>query len=491
MSRSGFLRQKFSSFSSKHTSLLEAAKTRLQEVRANRPPSLFTEPLLEFIPRITPRWQAPLHLAVYIKILECAVGSGLRVVVAAPPQHGKTESTMHAFAWWLKKWPELRYAYATYSGDRAMRVSRRAKDVATRADVSLSIGNLAQWVTPKGGQVLWTSVGGGLTGEAIDGVMVIDDPLKDRATAESVTTREAHKDWYHGTVESRLHPGASLIVMATRWHADDLSGYLVREQGYEYINLKAIADGDRPEGDNRQPGEALWEEKRPLSMLLERQRANEWNFASLYQGEPKPRGSSLFKEPHYWTTLPERGFRVSYGVDLSYTGRTRADWSVCVELWVVPPPPQRGVVPKPSEFRWYVTDVQRKQVEAPNYTLTLKAKQSEHKGSRFYFYGSGTELGAAQFIIQKGVALVVLNPHGRDKFSRALQTSELWNLGCILVPEDSELYPWVDVFVDEIVHFSGVNDPADDQVDALVSGVDGSLLFTDDRGVIGSGGRYS
>jgi hypothetical protein len=464
--------------------------SRLAMVRANESPEAFTEELITFIPRITPRWQSPYHLSPYINILNRAPGSDLRVVIAAPPQHGKTESTLHAFAWWLKKWPQFRYCYATYSGDRSKRVGFRALRIAERADVMLDTANMALWRTPADGQVLWTSVAGGMTGEPIDGAIVIDDPIKDRADAESNATREGLKDWYHGVVEARLHPGASVIVMATRWHSDDLSGYLVREQGFDYINLKAIADEIRPEGDDREIGQALWEDHHPLKTLLKKRHGNPWNFASLYQGEPQPRGHALFREPHYWSELPERGFKISFGVDLSYTQKTHADYSVCVELWCVPPLPKRGVVHQAEDYLFYVVDVRRAQVEAPMFTLTLKAKHSEHSSARFYFYAAGTEKGAASFIKAK-VPLKVMDTGGRDKYSRAQQSAALWNLGRILVPENSEKYPWVDVFVDEMCAFSGVSDPIDDQVDALVSGVDGMLKHTDDLGVLGSGGRYT
>jgi len=467
-------------------------ETRLALIRADKPPSQFTESLLEFIPRVTPRWEAPLHLLAYITLLECAVHGNLRIVVAAPPQHGKTESTIHAFAWWMKKHPELRYAYATYNQDRSYRVGRRARELAERADVRLSAATMGLWVTPEDGQVLWTSVGGGMTGEPIDGVMVIDDPLKDRKEAESPTIRQNHKDWYHGTVDSRVHPGASVIVMATRWHSDDLSGYLVREQGFTYVNLQAIAGEVRPELDNRQPGEALWPQKRPLDFLVAKRAANLWNFASLYQGEPRPRGGALFKDPTYYTELPERGFRVVYGLDLSYTEKTHADYSVLVELWVIPPIPKRDGTGgnEPKDYLIYVVDVQRKQVEAPAFTLTLKASYTTRR-AKMYWYASGTEKGSAQFIKQKGVPVVVVDPGGRDKFTRSQQSAELWNLGRILVPADSEANPWVDVFVDEITNFTGVRDPEDDQVDALVSGVDAAVKYTDDLGILGSGGRYS
>lgn len=375
--------------------------------------------------------------------------------------------------WSLTK-PHLRNAYATYSGARAQRVGRLAQDIASRAGLQLETANLDIWRTKEGGQTLWTSVGGGMTGEPIDGVALIDDPIKDRKEANSPTVRENHKEWYHGVLETRVHPGASVIAMMTRWHQDDLVGYLVKDLGFTYINLKAIADERRPPGDDRQPGEPLWPSKRSLAFWQGIRASNEWNFASMYQGEPRPRGGSLFREPTYWSELPGSGFKVSFGVDLSYTEKTHADFSVCVELWAVPPRRGTGEDQGPMGWTMYVVDVQRKQVEAPAFALTLRAKSSQRPG-KFWWYASGTEKGSAQFIKAKGIPLTVMDPKGRDKYTRAQQTSELWNAGRILVPADSEAHPWADVFADEVTSFTGVKDLHDDQVDALVAAVDAAL----------------
>lgn len=456
--------------------------------------------LMEFIPRVTPRWESPLHLKPYVDTLEQAPGGNLRICFHAPPQHTKSETTSHFLVKLCKSRPELRNAYATYSADRSQRVGRNAAGIAARAQLPLEVSNLDLWKTKEGGQILWTSVGGPMTGEPIDGVLVIDDPLKDRKEAESPTIRQNHKDWYHSVAETRLHPGASVIVMMTRWHSDDLVGYLTKDCGFTYINLKAIADDRRPEGDNRQPGEALWPSKRPLEFLQERQRNNPWNFAAMYQGEPRPRGGALFREPSYYTELPTRGFRIGYGVDLNYSEKTHADFSVCVELWAVPP--ARGIGADQTALGWtfYVLDVQRKQVEAPAFTLTLKSKHTT-RPAKFHWYASGTEKGSAQFIRQKGIPIVVMDPAGRDKYTRSQTSSELWNAGRILLPASIEALDglnnhhgvdWVDPFVDEITNFTGVKDVHDDQVDALVSGVDALLggagdLDLPDR----AGGRYS
>lgn len=434
----------------------------------------WSDDLASFIPATNPGFDAPLHLGPYLLLLQTAIGSSLRVVVAAPPQHGKTRATVSALIWWLKKYPTLSFVYATYSQDRAYQVSRIASSVAREANLKLANETLGLWITPEGGQILWTSVGGALTGNPASGVVVIDDPISGPSDAKSPTVRQTVADWFDQNVFTRRHPGTSFVVMATRWHQDDLSGVLVKRGTFQYINLKAIADGDMPAGDNRQPGEALWPEKRPLPFLYEARDANEWAFAAMYQGEPRPRGGSLFREPTYWSELPANGFKISFGVDLSYTEKTHADFSVCVEVWAVPPRRGLGGDEGPGGWTFYVVDVVRKQVEAPAFALTLRAKSAQSPG-KFWWYASGTEKGSAQFIKSKGIPLTVMDPKGRDKYTRAQQTSELWNAGRIQVPADSEANPWVDVFVDEVTSFTGVKDLHDDQVDALVAAIDAAL----------------
>ena len=429
---------------------------------------------MDFIPRVTPRWEAPRHLKPYVDTLERAPGAGLRVVFAAPPQHSKSETTLHFLVWLALRRPDLRNAYTTYSGDRASRVGRNAGMIAERAGLNLSTQNLDIWNTKDGGQTLWTSINGGMTGEPIDGVLIVDDPLKDRKEAESAVVRQDHKDWWHGVAEARIHPGASVIVMMTRWHPDDLSGYLVKECGFEYINLKAIADERRPAGDDRRPGEALWPAKRPLDMLLKRKEQNEWNFAGMYQGEPQPRGASVFGPASYYTELPDKGFRIGFGADLAYSQKKRSKFSVLVEVLAVPP--QRGVPPtdkdKPYlDWEFFIVNVHRKQVPPPEFGLVLKSETSRTQG-RVYMYGTTVEEGAASFFRKAGIKIEVMNTKGRDKFQRSISTSELWNCGRIHVPEDTEQHPWVDDFVSEFLAFTGVNDPFADQVDATVSAVD-------------------
>jgi predicted phage terminase large subunit-like protein len=475
MSPSGYLRQKISSASSRPL-LPSIARARLQSIRAKRPAS-YTERLIDFIPRVTRGFERPDPFAAYLEEIERASREPIRCAFAAPPQHGKSECSIHGLVWTLIKTPGRRHAYATYQQMRARRVANKARLVAERAGLQVG-GTQDYWILPDGGTVIWTSVGGALTGEPIDGLLLIDDPFKDRREADSEVIRQHRSDWYDDVADTRLHKTASVLEMATRWHPGDLTGYLIANHGFPYLNLKAIADGDCPAGDNRQPGEALWESRKSLADLELKRTRNPFSFASLYQGEPRPRGGKVFNEPARYDpeSLPARGYRVAYGVDLAYTSKTSADWSVCIELWE-----HEGYV--------YVVGLDRHQVDAPSFTLTLKAAHANRRAG-FFWYASGTEKGSAQFIQNKGIPLNVLDPEGRDKYTRAIACAEAWNAGKVLVPDADD--DWVHTFVDEVCNFTGIKDANDDQVDALVAGFDGlpqTTVITPTSGPSG-GGRW-
>ena len=69
---------------------------------------------------------------------------------------------------------------------------------------------------------------GGVTGFGA-GLIVIDDPVKSRAEAESQTYRDNIWDWFNDDLYTRLEPDGAIILIQTRWHEDDLAGRLLRE----------------------------------------------------------------------------------------------------------------------------------------------------------------------------------------------------------------------------------------------------------------------
>lgn len=442
------------------------AREYLQELQATTPIRPSTDPLLDFVPRVSPHFAAPAHLKPYVELLERAPRERIRAVVAAPPRHGKTETTIHALSSWLREFPSGRFGYATYAQALTDSIAFNAKSIADRAGVFVE-GVQREWRTSVGGRVVWTSVGGSFTGKGVDKVLVIDDPVKDRASAESALKRSRTWDWFVDVARTRVEPGASIIVMATRWHPDDLSGRLIKD-GWQYVNLKAVADSaDDPLG--RAIGEPLWAQERPLSWLAEHQR-NAFTWASLFQGEPRPRSGTVFREPAYYSKLPTQ-YTVGYGVDLAYTAKTSADHSVVVEGWLTK---ERGADGK-DVTKLYIVDARRAQVDAPEFTLTLSSKWAKARGP-MRWYCATSEMGAAQFV-KKKIPSFDIKIASADKYVRALPAAEAWNAGRILLPSprqdafgvELQQDRWVSEFLDEVLAFTGVNDPDDDQVDALAA----------------------
>lgn len=417
--------------------------------------------ILDLIQQLSPSYHRPEHFAGYAKRLEVAVGAGLRLVFAAPPQHGKSETTVHGLVWIVRNHAGKRHAYITYNQSRARRMAKKVRRLLAEAGV-VTTGTLDNIELPNGGQILFTSIDGGITGEPVDGVAVIDDPFKNRGEADSARRREVVVDSYREAIETRVHPGASIIVLATRWHPEDLSGVLIAE-GWEEINLPAIAN-DNNDPNGRALGEPLFPKMWPLEEL-EKKRAKVLDFTwdALYQGRPRPKGGKVFKEAHYYSRLPTK-FRGSYGVDLAFSAKTQSDWSICLELWV------DAVETKNGEPIFYIKHVDRAQVEAPSFTLTLKARHAARKAWRMLWRASGTEQGSAQFIRKQGIPLQVQQPPG-DKLVSATDVAAAWNDGRVLMP-DPEEFPeawdeWGHAFMSVIQNFTGSGKEKDDDVDAL------------------------
>lgn len=419
----------------------ETATKAAQEATRTDPASL---PLLDFVPVVSPELARPAHLTRLADALERATREPTRLVISVPPQHGKSTLVFHWLAWALQR-DARECLYITYSADFALSQMRIAKPIAERSGVEFPTSSraLCEWQTVRGGRLWATGIGGSITGRP-GGLIVVDDPIKDWAEAQSRGVRDATDQWFRSAVLTRAHPNTSVIVVHTRWHEDDLGGRLERE-GWETVNVPAIGED----------GAALWPEQRPIA-FLEQQRAEvgEHIFAALYQGRPRPRGGSVFEGVWYAETPPPT-YRAAIGLDLAYSAKTHADRSTSV------------VAARFGEHT-YVLDCVIKQVRAPEFGMVLKSHASQYPGAPMRWYCSGTEQGIADFFGTLGIHIDAL-PATRDKFTRAQPVAAAWNAGKILLPRGA---PWVDALVAEVLGFTGVNDPHDDIVDALAAAFD-------------------
>jgi hypothetical protein len=397
----------------------------------------------------------------------------VRLLFSVPVQHGKTEIVKALIVWAMLRMPERRHAYATYESSRAYRVSNSIKALASRAGITTA-GSRAFWQNEHGGSLVATGIGGPLTGEPIDGLLVIDDPHKNRREAESAVRRRDVDDWYRSTAETRTHPGASVIGVHSRWHPEDYIGMRLVEGGeWSYLNLPAINDGS----DTRRPlGAALWASARPLEWLeKKRVRLGEYDWESLFQGRPRPRGSSVFDgDVHFYDEPPRLGYTIGIGADLAYSAKKTSDWSVLIVL---------AACVVDGNPRYYVLDLIRLQGPTAAFVNQTRRIAARWPGIIWNWRTGGQESEIATLLRGEPHNLPLFDEHaGADKFINAQPVAGAWNRGEIWLPSDKARrhldadISWVEPLISEVKGFTGLGDTYDDQVDALGTAYDAAEL---------------
>lgn len=215
------------------------------------------------------------------------------VAYSTPPQEGKTTWIVHYIAWQLIRNPWLKVVYATYSQSRANAVSRQIRGL-VEAWTPLKSGSssVQRWELREGGGLLAAGRGSAMTGFRSD-MTVIDDPIKDMVEAQSETIRETTVEWFSSVVLTRMSNLSQIIVIATRWHKDDLIAHVQTAMNAEYVNIPAQATH---ESDilGRAVGEWLpsVQNRSEKSWELIKSAVGTYVWQALYQGDPQVTGGS-------------------------------------------------------------------------------------------------------------------------------------------------------------------------------------------------------
>jgi predicted phage terminase large subunit-like protein len=342
-------------------------------------------------PAPEPRWKSPGALAKTLDpgtietpalqaidraLVEFETGDCNRLMIWMPPQEGKSVRVSQRYVEWaLERNPNLRFGIVSYADEMARRWGSDIKldletfngfDDAIDIGIQLRADSRAagRWqIQGKSGGVYCVGVAGALTGKAVDR-LVIDDPIKDLEQAQSSRYRERAKKFWQAVAVPRLGPMAKCVIIQTRWHEDDLSGWLLRNEPdrWKIVRIPAIAEYPHavygPDPLGREPGTPMISARGSRDWAQIRKDVGEYVWASLYQQRPAPAAGGLFKRAslRYWhKDLPDPnrhdrlgGMRGSLAgriiyldecwrfltVDLAATEKTSADWTA-VGVWAI------------------------------------------------------------------------------------------------------------------------------------------------------------
>lgn len=263
-----------------------------------------------------------------------------RIVVSMPPRHGKSLLINTYFpTWWLARHPKDQVVLAGYGEMFARNWGAKVRDMILQntEQLNLLVDKEAtaadDWRLTTGGGMISVGVGGSLTGRGAN-LLIIDDPIKNEQEANSEVYRERMWDWWQATSSTRLEPWACVVVVATRWHEDDLIGRITKNSTgeWEVINLPALAEENDALG--RLPGEPLWPERMEvdpeLNYEVKQKTSGPYWWSALFQGRPSPPGGTILLRDdwQFYTEAPQEFDQMIQVWDLAMKDKATSDYTV-------------------------------------------------------------------------------------------------------------------------------------------------------------------
>jgi predicted phage terminase large subunit-like protein len=431
-------------------------------------------------------------------LIKVVNGETKHLMIFMPPRHGKSELTSKYFpAWFLGHHPDKRVMLTSYEADFAASWGYKARNILDENGhlfglaVSGASSARNRWdIEGHDGGMVTAGVGGPITGKGAH-LLIIDDPVKNAEEANSKTFRDKAAEWYKSTAYTRLEPGGAVIIIQTRWHEDDLSGRLLKEEPDKWtvISLPAIAEEEDPLG--RQCGEALSPRRYNVQALEEiKGTLGSYWFNALYQQHPQPLEGAIFKSQHLkYCSLKDGVFslyqndgsdklvlyedcRIFQTCDPAASTKGNADFFVL------------GTWAQTKDNDLILFDLIKTRLEGPDQINLFKSEFQRHSPTFQGVEDAGVGKILYQMLVNEGLPIKALKPD-KDKVTRALPAAARMEAGKVYLLKGAF---WLDDFINELLGFpTGAHD---DQVDVLSYAV--QLVMTgDEYKSIGGIGNYN
>lgn len=400
-------------------------------------------------------------------LLACERGQIKNLVINIPPRCMKTITVSVAWpAWLLGHNPSAQVMAASYSQNLSEKDSMNTRYVMESpwyqkcfpdTVISPDQNQKRKFTTTAKGHRIATSVGGTVTGEGAD-YLILDDPLKpDEAIADTGTVRNKTNDWVDQTFMSRKNDPKSAVsvLIMQRLHEEDVAGHLL-ERGWEHLSLPAeftrkttISIGDKRwdmnQGDLLTPERLGREELRQLQVDL-----GSWAYAAQYLQNPAPVGGGLIKKQwfRFASERPISFNKVIHSWDTASKDGVLSDYSSCT-VWGV------------RKDGYYLLEVINTRLEFPE--LKKKVLDMAERDKPDYILIEDKASGQAllqELRATSMLPLYAIMPR-QDKVTRLSAVSPEFEQGNVVLPEYAH---WLDDYINQLTVFP--NAKYDDMVDS-------------------------
>jgi predicted phage terminase large subunit-like protein len=302
------------------------------------------------------------HLTMGHALEQVAEGKIKRLMIFAPPRHGKSRTVTELFpAYYIGKY-ELIHNHTTgvivvgYAEEKAKDFGKNTlgfmksdahREIFPHSLIDKSTDSKTRFSTVGGSNYYAVGVGGQLTGRGAT-LIIIDDPYKNLEEAKSDVYQKKLEGFWTSTLRSRLENDGAIILIYTRWSDGDIADFLLEQEEEEstgeeddpykwrILDFSALIETEeqkRKDPLERDFGDPLWPERISKKNLLQiKKEVGPKVWSALYQQEPFISDGDIFKRDWFQFYDPEEHARLgivpdqkAMSWDMSFSGKKSSD----------------------------------------------------------------------------------------------------------------------------------------------------------------------
>ena len=385
------------------------------------------------------------------------------LALSMPVQHGKSVFLTQSLpSYYIGKNPTNKSIIISYGDDLARTFGRKNREKIKEFGESLFGIKFSKEqdtdleIAEHKGSIISRGISAGITGQSAD-LILIDDPIKNRAEAESETYRNRIYDEFLSSIYTRLSAKGKVIIIMTRWHIDDLIGRIMNEMSDKAVYYNIPLEAEENDILGREIGEALFPEigkdqewlnsTKKVYISQEGQRA----WLSLYQGQPVALEGNLIKREYFkfYSVLPDKFDEMLQSWDMTFKDSDGSDYVVGT-VWGRKGPNKYliDLVRGRMDFVGSMSAVMEMSMRYPE--AYIKLIEDKANGSAII-----------SVLSQKIEGIMPVTPK-ESKLARLQSVLPMLEAGNVFLPANAI---WVEEFINECLQFpSGKHD---DQVDSM------------------------
>jgi len=439
-----------------------------------------------FAPTLVSDFKMGRHIKLLCSKLQGVVDGDIkRLMVFLPPRSSKSLICSKLFpAWYIGNFSNHEIMSVSHSDQLASDFGRTVRDivntekfqrifkgVALRSDVKAA----GKWKTNKNGSYYAAGVRSQVAGRGAN-IALLDDVMSEEDSF-SQTGRKYIKEWYPAGLRTRLMPNGSIIIINTRYHYDDLCGWLLKQEKtaeqstypWEVISIPAWLNEEAAELLDLPVGSSYFPEWKSDEILrIDEQEirasngARYWN--SLYMQDPSPDDGGIIKKKYiqWWEyeDPPECQFIIQT-YDTAFSTSRTADYSV-IQTW--------GIFHDYDEDYGHSSHLillgnTRGRYEYPELRRIAQELYREFRPDVCIIERKASGQSLIQDMRRAGLPVLDYLPD-KDKVARVYASTPMMEAGRVWLPKNKI---WADDLFSECMSFP--NGSHDDQVDCLTMAI--------------------